>query len=344
VGRGTQLDHINVRFNADDAVEWFGGNADLKYLYSMGCQDDQVDHSFGARFRAQFVVSQLVGNGCDRGFEVDDDEAPAGTFTELPRTRATVSNFSFIGDPFYTPNTTVEEGIELRRGCAGVYLNGLVMGFPKGGLNVDDAVTTEHNPTNGYLVADYITFFQNGAASANFNQPMGKHTEIPSDPLYAGDANVTAAQREVDTNGFHYTSVEFAETLNPHNNTSAASPFVNDVFNHFQTDANNRPVFTYTPTAEVAGMAAFDQRTIGTLMKPNTFIHGEDANGSNPADPTGTATGVYPSDWADWFDYAPWRGAIVPAGFDLNQIPAAKRGEDCYRDWTHDPWISTAQS
>ena len=36
VGRGTQVDHVQSHLSRDDALEWFGGTVDGKYLRHVG--------------------------------------------------------------------------------------------------------------------------------------------------------------------------------------------------------------------------------------------------------------------------------------------------------------------
>jgi len=43
VGAGTTVDHVEVMSNYDDAMEFFGGNVNLKYVCNSFCDDDQVD-------------------------------------------------------------------------------------------------------------------------------------------------------------------------------------------------------------------------------------------------------------------------------------------------------------
>ena len=56
VGRGTQVDHVQAHMSRDDAMEWFGGTVDGKYLVMSNAADDSLDWTFGWSGRVQFVA------------------------------------------------------------------------------------------------------------------------------------------------------------------------------------------------------------------------------------------------------------------------------------------------
>ncbi|MFM9597575.1 hypothetical protein ACKI1O_50670, partial [Streptomyces scabiei] len=43
VGSGTTVEYLQVHQNADDGVEFFGGNVQAKYLVLTNIQDDSID-------------------------------------------------------------------------------------------------------------------------------------------------------------------------------------------------------------------------------------------------------------------------------------------------------------
>ena len=47
VGRGGSYEFIQVHMNRDDALEWFGGTADIKYAVASNAADDSFDWTFG---------------------------------------------------------------------------------------------------------------------------------------------------------------------------------------------------------------------------------------------------------------------------------------------------------
>ena len=65
VGRGTQVDHVQSHLSRDDAMEWFGGTVDGKYLVMSGAADDSLDWTFGWSGRVQFVAILQRGDDAD---------------------------------------------------------------------------------------------------------------------------------------------------------------------------------------------------------------------------------------------------------------------------------------
>eukprot|EP00975_Prorocentrum_lima_P002472 543729-Prorocentrum_lima.AAC.1 len=84
VGRGTTVDHIEVAFNLDDGVEFFGGTVNVKYVSVLFCGDDAIDTDEGYAGTIQFayvVLSQDSNHGAEmdaknEGANVDGRSAP----------------------------------------------------------------------------------------------------------------------------------------------------------------------------------------------------------------------------------------------------------------------------
>ncbi|TAF65365.1 MAG: hypothetical protein EAZ55_08885 [Cytophagales bacterium] len=54
VGKGTTIEYVQVSYSGDDSFEWFGGNADAKYLIAYRGWDDDFDTDFGFTGNVQF--------------------------------------------------------------------------------------------------------------------------------------------------------------------------------------------------------------------------------------------------------------------------------------------------
>jgi hypothetical protein len=137
VGRGTILDHIQVRHTADDCFEFFGGTVDAKYLVCQHPDDDAFDWDYGYRGRLQFLVAQAEpkASSGSNGFEGDND--PAGSSND-PVSEPRIYNATLCGK---NRNVDGEHyGVLLRRGSRLVLRNSLFMGF-SAGLDVRDART-----------------------------------------------------------------------------------------------------------------------------------------------------------------------------------------------------------
>jgi hypothetical protein len=93
VGTGTVIDHIQVHNSSDDAIEVFGGRANMKYLVLTGNEDDNLDTDVGYKGFIQFVIAaQRPGVG-DAMVEADSDN----TLEEnTPRQNTRLANFTFI--------------------------------------------------------------------------------------------------------------------------------------------------------------------------------------------------------------------------------------------------------
>ena len=137
VGRGTKVDHVQVRHTLDDCFEFFGGTVDAKYLVCDRNQDDGFDMDNGYQGRLQFLVLQQdpTHPGEDNGLEIDNDATGSAN---APLTSPQVYNVSLFGK-----NADVDQaqyGILVRRNARGTYKNFVVTGF-EAGLDVRDAST-----------------------------------------------------------------------------------------------------------------------------------------------------------------------------------------------------------
>lgn len=65
VGRGTEIDYVEIFSNADDGVEIFGGTVNLRHMAVWGCGDDAFDIDLGWSGFGQFwlgVQTDFTGN------------------------------------------------------------------------------------------------------------------------------------------------------------------------------------------------------------------------------------------------------------------------------------------
>lgn len=129
VGRGTLLDHIQVRHTADDCFEFFGGTVDAKHLICQYNGDDGFDWDYGYTGRLQFLVVQqdpsVVGN--TNGFEGDNDP---NSSDNSPRSAPTIFNATLCG---INKKAGKEQfGMLLRKGTGATIRNAIVMGFDVG--------------------------------------------------------------------------------------------------------------------------------------------------------------------------------------------------------------------
>lgn len=138
VGNGTIIKNVQIYGGKDDGFEMFGGTVDLRNVVMIGVEDDALDFDLGYQGRIQYAYIRQIGEVGTVGTDsngIESDNHPT-SFDLLPRTRPTVSNFTIVGNP-----GAGNEGMRLRRGSAGRYTKGLVVGFNAEGLNFNDNAT-----------------------------------------------------------------------------------------------------------------------------------------------------------------------------------------------------------
>ena len=157
VGKGTQVDYVQVSFSGDDSYEWFGGTVDCKHLIAYRGIDDDFDTDFGYRGRIQFGLiirdnTMYDAAGDSNGLESDNDAAGSAN---TPQTSVIFSNLTIIGAK---GNGTItlpvgekfEKAFRIRRNSSISVFNSLVVGWEKG-LSIEGA-SCESNVTAGTLV------------------------------------------------------------------------------------------------------------------------------------------------------------------------------------------------
>jgi hypothetical protein len=105
VGRGTQIDHVQVSYAGDDSYEWFGGAVNCKYLVAYHGWDDDFDTDNGFSGKLQFLLSvrdpKIADQSNSNSFESDNNSN--GT-TQMPYTSCVFSNVTVIGPLGQDPN------------------------------------------------------------------------------------------------------------------------------------------------------------------------------------------------------------------------------------------------
>lgn len=128
VGRGTQIDHIEVFANSDDSIEFFGGTVDLKYAVAAYGGDDGFDYDQGWEGRGQFWV-YIGGPVANSKFSPDNGGEHDGE-TSFNAGRniggGTIYNATYVGNG--------EDGaaLRIRDNAYAVYKNSIFTGWPTG--------------------------------------------------------------------------------------------------------------------------------------------------------------------------------------------------------------------
>jgi len=123
VGRGTRIDHVQVRHTADDCFEFFGGTVDAHHLVCQDPGDDGFDWDLGYTGRLQFLLLRgEVGRGHGHGLEGDND--PSGS-AHAPVSAPEIYNATLCG-------RGAGRGLLLRHGSRATVGNAIFGGFAAG--------------------------------------------------------------------------------------------------------------------------------------------------------------------------------------------------------------------
>ncbi len=243
VGRGTQIDHIQVSYSGDDSFEWFGGNVNCKYLVAYRGWDDDFDTDFGYNGKLQHLVAlrdpQIADQSSSNGFESDNDGA--GSLNN-PRTAPTWYNVTLVGpqeNSSSTYNSLFKRGMHLRRSSQNKVYNAIIMGWPTGilldGKNViNDAVAGNMFVKNSIIAGSTKKSVDSTGSVAGFN---------PTDWFTNNGGRIFTSTSDVMLKDpFNLLEPNFMPKDNSPIFTGAAVP-PNDGF--FDTDANYVGAFGY---------------------------------------------------------------------------------------------------
>jgi hypothetical protein len=135
VGRGTEIDSVEIISNTDDGMEIFGGTVNTKRIAVAFCQDDSFDLDEGHQGFHQFwfSIQNADGNIGDRGGEWDGGNG--ATKTGAPFNNIRVYNATILGEGVGADGAN--DGIFMDDNFAGQLHNSLVHDF--NGVMVKDS-------------------------------------------------------------------------------------------------------------------------------------------------------------------------------------------------------------
>ena len=141
VGYGTTIDYVQVHNNVDDGVEFFGGAVDAKHLVLTGIKDDNIDWDEGYVGNIQYaliVQYQNQDKSSNHTFEMDTaGDAKESTYQESNPTVANVTAIADHSTATYGADN-IGNGIHLKKGSEGVFVNTLIVGDINNCVYIDD--------------------------------------------------------------------------------------------------------------------------------------------------------------------------------------------------------------
>jgi len=103
IGRGTDINHVDIMNNVDDGIEIWGGCVNIKYFNIWNIGDDSFDVDQGWRGKAQFgLIVQGYSTDASQGSGVGDNcfETDGAEDSDYqPVTTTTIYNCTVIGQP-----------------------------------------------------------------------------------------------------------------------------------------------------------------------------------------------------------------------------------------------------
>ena len=233
IGRGTDVDHIDIMNNVDDGIETWGGTVNYKYINIWNIGDDSMDIDQGWRGKAQFgLIVQGYSTDASQGSGVGDNcfETDGAEDSDAqPVTTAAIYNFTVVGQPIDGDHGTAwRDNARIQYGnCIWMDLGEVLVkkdntdgdgaqGYGYNGtLSWENTWTTDYN---NYSAVNWITTGPYGTNQAAMYpaQTSGKLAQI-KDSVFYNNLNASA-----------YTEADARGVRNAANNnvTASSSPIV----------------------------------------------------------------------------------------------------------------------
>jgi hypothetical protein len=233
VGRGTQVDHIQVSYSGDDSFEWFGGTVNAKYLVAYHGWDDDFDTDNGYTGKLQFLLGvrnpKIADQSLSNGFESDNN---ANATTDEPYTSPVFSNVTLIGPVGQAPdfaNTTqyingngltspdggrlgiFQAAIQIRRNSRLNLFNSVAIGYPVGLMLDNQKGSTQQSAKNGNLKIQNNVF----AGMTVLGSDINKQSPTWTDQRSTDGTNVTDPDLPSFSSTFFKSEANSNDTANP---------------------------------------------------------------------------------------------------------------------------------
>ncbi len=163
-GDRTIIDYLQVHYNKDDGVEFFGGTVNAKHLLLTAAADDGIDTDLGYQGKIQWVVilDAATNDEPDSNVAFESDGHPQN-FDLTPRTRYQVYNVTAVAPPVSAGGKGLY-GARIRRGAAGSYHNIIITGTQFAPVTIES--TQSQNLAGTELIFDNSILHGNFADAA----------------------------------------------------------------------------------------------------------------------------------------------------------------------------------
>lgn len=118
VGSKTKIDHVQISFSGDDAVEMIGGNIDLNNIITYRNGDDDFDYSMGTQSNLQNSIAirnpYISDNSRSRCLEIDSYDKIENFDPTKKKTLVKLTNVTLLNDETSSMQGLIKEAISLK--------------------------------------------------------------------------------------------------------------------------------------------------------------------------------------------------------------------------------------
>lgn len=118
VGSKTKIDHVQISFSGDDAIETVGGNIDLSNIITYRNGDDDFDYSMGAQSNLQNSIAirnpYISDNSRSRCLEIDSYDKIENYDPTKKKTLVKLTNVTLLNDETSSMQGLIKEAISLK--------------------------------------------------------------------------------------------------------------------------------------------------------------------------------------------------------------------------------------
>ena len=176
VGNKTLIHHVEIINSADDGIEIFGGNVNIKHAICINSHDDIIDFDLGYQGKMQFILGLQKGEFGDHMIEANGGIDPVNG---LPISNPIIANATFIGNALSSNSC-----INYANFAGGSLVNSILYNTSTGVWNqyIDGSTDSYSQWNRGELKVESNVFYN-----------IANNNEMDMFQLYGGQANEEAS-------------------------------------------------------------------------------------------------------------------------------------------------------